>query len=87
MWGFGFQYSFVVFGTSLGIYFLRSGFGYILGISILWFKILSSKLSQSPKIYKMTKITLTKHGVIRKISKLIKIRDQGMEIDIFVLYF
>ena len=45
-------------------------------------------------LFKVTKInkkhqnhTFTNHGVIWKILKLIKIRDLGMEFDIFVLRF
>ena len=77
MWGFGFQYSFVVFGASLLIYFLRSGFEFIFkdfNFKVLDFevKMISSKYQ---KVTKAPKHNLTNRGVIWIILKTIKISD------------
>ena len=77
------------FLRSFKITFDGSTFELILIISISKFKILNKKWSfESLKNWQKDQIyVLTKHKVIWVISKLIKIRDQGMEILFFVLCF
>ena len=48
---------------------------------------MSKALFKCQKLIKQPKRVLTNHGVIWAISKLTKIRDQDMEIDIFMLCF
>ena len=48
---------------------------------------MSKALFKCQKLIKQPKRVLTNHGVIWAISKLTKIRNQDMEIDIFMLCF